>query len=297
MATCANSHSLTERYAREMAFVRDALKNHWPEYLMEASCLGAFMVSACSFAALLGHPDSPVQAWMLDGVRMRVLMGLAMGLTAVAIIYSPWGKRSGAHMNPVVTFTFWRLGKVMPWDAFFYVLFQFAGGIGGVMLIHATLSSWVSHPAVNYAVTQPGDRGILAAFLAEALISFLLMSVILAISNTEKLARYTGLFAGALVATYITFEAPISGMSMNPARTVGSAFSAHSWTALWIYFTAPTLGMLLAAEVYVRLRGARAVRCAKLHHQNPHRCIFRCGYAMKPAPTGAPGSQEFSGKV
>jgi aquaporin Z len=273
-------------HAQEISFVLDALKNHWPEYLMEAACLGAFMVSACSFAALLGHPDSPLQGWMLGGVRMRVLMGLAMGLTAVGIIYSPWGKRSGAHMNPAVTFTFWRLGKVMSWDAFFYVLFQFAGGIGDVMLIHAALRGWVSHPAVNYAVTQPGDRGILAAFLAEAFISFLLMSVILAISNTEKLARYTGLFAGALVATYITFEAPISGMSMNPARTVGSAFSAHSWTALWIYFAAPTLGMLLAAELYVRLRGARAVHCAKLHHQNRHRCIFRCGYAMKAALAG-----------
>jgi aquaporin Z len=123
------------------------------------------------------------------------------------------------------------------------------------------------------------------------------MSVILSISNMEKLARYTGLFAGALVATYITLEAPISGMSMNPARTLGSAFSAHSWTALWIYFTAPMSGMLLAAEVYVRLRGARAVHCAKLHHQNPHRCIFRCGYAMKPAPTGKSGSQEFAGIV
>ena len=197
---------------------------------------------------------------------MRVLMGFAMGLTAVSIIYSPWGKRSGAHMNPAVTFTFWRLGKVESWDAFLYVLSQFVGGIGGVLLVHASLRSWVSHPSVNYAVTKPGDHGPVVAFFAEVFISFLLMSVILAISNTEKLARYTGLFAGVLVATYITFESPISGMSMNPARTLGSAFSAHVWTSLWIYFTAPPLGMLLAAEVYVRLRGARAVICAKLHH-------------------------------
>jgi aquaporin Z len=128
------------------------------------------------------------------------------------------------------------------------------------------------------------------AFSAEVLISFVLMSVILAISNTRKLARYTGLFAGALVATYITLESPLSGMSMNPARTLGSALSAHVWTALWIYFTAPPIRMLLAAEVFVRLRGARAVICAKLHHQNDQRCIFRCGYAMKansPAGSGA----------
>src|ERR1700740_2117599 len=110
----------------------DSLRKHWPEYLIEAGCLGAFMVSACTFAALLGHPQSPAHAWMLEGQSTRMLMGLAMGLTAIAIIYSPWGKRSGAHMNPAVTFTFWRLGKVETWDAFFYMLFQFIGGISGV---------------------------------------------------------------------------------------------------------------------------------------------------------------------
>jgi aquaporin Z len=72
-------------------------------------------------------------------------------------------------------------------------------------------------------------------------------------------------------------ESPLSGMSMNPARTFGSAFPAQLWTALWIYFTAPPLGMLLAAEVYLWQKGAQSVFCAKLHHQNPKRCIF-CGY-------------------
>ena len=257
----------------------DSLRKHWPEYFIEAACLGSFMVSACSFAALLGHPESPVQSWMLNGLPMRLLMGTAMGLTAIAIIYSPWGKRSGAHMNPAVTFTYWRLGRVENWDAVFYILFQFAGGVAGVVLVHAALRTWISHPAVNYAATHPGDEGAFVAFLAETGISFLLMAVILVISNSRNLARYTGLFAGALVATYITFESPISGMSMNPARTFGSAFSAHVWTSLWIYFSAPLLGMLLAAELYVRIRGASAVICAKLHHQNRQRCIFRCGYA------------------
>ena len=77
---------------------------------------------------------------------------------------------------------------------------------------------------------------------------------------------------------YISIEAPVSGMSMNPARTVGSAFSAWNWTAIGIYFAAPPLGMLTAAEFYVRRYGARRVLCAKLHHDNPQRCIFRCNY-------------------
>ncbi|HKB16374.1 MAG TPA: aquaporin, partial [Planctomycetota bacterium] len=113
---------------------------------------------------------------------------------------------------------------------------------------------------------------------AEAGISFILMSVVLVVSNSARWARLTGICAGLLVATYITIEAPISGMSMNPARTVGSAAGEGAWDALWIYFTAPPLGMLLAAEAYVRVRGLRAVRCAKLcHDERP--CVFRCGAA------------------
>jgi aquaporin Z len=65
---------------------------------------------------------------------------------------------------------------------------------------------------------------------------------------------------------------------MNPARTFGSAFNARIWDSLWIYFTAPPLGMLLAAEVFLRLKGARSVLCAKLHHHNHQRCIFKCNY-------------------
>jgi aquaporin Z len=76
------------------------------------------------------------------------------------------------------------------------------------------------------------------------------------------------------VATFITIEAPLSGMSMNPARTVGSGFWAHDWTAVWVYFTAPPLGMLLAAELYLRRYGRDRIFCAKLHHQNGKRCIF-----------------------
>jgi len=136
----------------------------------------------------------------------------------------------------------------------------------------------IAHPSVNYVVTVPGPGGPTVAFLAEVIISFGLMLVVLIASNTRNLARFTGLFAGLLVATYITVEAPISGMSMNPARTFGSALSAHVWTALWVYFTAPILGMLLAAESYLRLKGAREVFCAKLHHHNDKRCIFRCRY-------------------
>jgi aquaporin Z len=255
-----------------------ALKNHWPEYLMEAIELGLFMFSACAFTVLLYHPSSPVAQTIHDGVLRRLLMGTAMGSTAIAIIFSPLGKRSGAHFNPSVTWTFYRLGKIRAWDAAFYTLFQFAGGIAGVILASLTLSKLVSHQSVNYAATRPGPDGPIVAFAAEILISFILMSVVLAVSNTKRFARWTGIFAGVLVATYITIESPISGMSMNPARTFSSAVGARLWMSLWIYFVAPPIGMLLAAEVYRRLNASRTIACAKLHHHNDHRCIFRCNF-------------------
>src|SRR5215510_1583605 len=231
-----------------------ALRFHWPEYLMEAADL------------------------VPDGVGRRAAMGLAMGLTNMALIYSPWGQQSGAHMNPSVTLTYLRLRKVERLDACGYVLAQFVGGIAGVLLVRAALGMLAAHPAVRFAVTAPGSAGPATAFAAEATISFVLMSVVLVASNAPRLARFTPLLCGGLVAAYITLEAPLSGMSMNPARSFASAVVAWQWNALWIYFTAPPLGMLAAAEAYVLLRGPQRVLCAKLNHRTARRCIFRCNF-------------------
>ena len=245
---------------------------------MEAAGLGLFMISAGVFATFLEYPGSLGRQAIANPWLRRSLMGLAMGLTAVVIIYSPWGKQSGAHINPSITLTFFRLGKIKPWDAYFYVVAQFAGALAGILLVALALKSAIGHPSVRYVATVPGAHGLGVAFLAELVISFFLMSVVLLATNNARLARFTGLFAAVLVGTYILVEAPLSGMSMNPARTLASAVPARLWTALWIYFTAPPLGMLLAAEVYLRQKGPGKVMCAKLHHQNNKRCIFHCGY-------------------
>ena len=256
----------------------ESIRRHWPEYLIEAAGLGVFMIAACAFGVALEHPSSPIRE-LLPAFPRRALMGLAMGATAIAIIYSAWGKRSGAHINPAVTWTFFRLGKIEGWDALFYVLAQFTGGVTGVVIAVVALGALVSHPSVNYVATIPGPYGIPLAFAAEIAMSFLMMSTILFATNQPNLARFTGIFAGVLVFAFITLEAPISGMSINPARTFGSAFNAGLWTALWLYFVAPPLGMALAAEVYRRRSTSMPVRCAKLNHDNDQRCIFRCGYA------------------
>src|SRR5882724_1189332 len=173
-----------------------ALKEHWPEYFCEAAELGLFMISASLFTMLLWHPSSPVLSLIPNPFVRRMLTGLAMGGTAIALVFSPLGKRSGAHFNPAVTLTFWRLGKVKNWDAFFYVIAQFAGGILGVVAVAVFVREALADPAVNYVATLPGPHGLRIAFIAEFVIAFFLMTTVLLVSNTPHLARFTGLFAG-----------------------------------------------------------------------------------------------------
>ena len=253
------------------------LRAHWPEYLMEAAGLGAFMVSASLVATLLEHPASSVRQALTDPLLRRALMGIAMGLTAIALVYSPWGRRSGAHLNPAMTLTWLRLGKVAPWDAAFYIAAQFVGGAMGVLLASVPLGAAFTDPPISAIATTPGPAGPLAAFLAEAAMAFGLMLLVLTTTGTLRAMRLTGLFAGALIAVYIVVEAPLSGMSLNPARTTASALVGGLWTHLWIYYLAPLLGMLLAVEAYRLLRGSRPVACAKLDHSPHHRCIH-CGF-------------------
>jgi aquaporin Z len=255
------------------------MRAHWREYVSEAAGLGTFMFVACVLGTLLGHPDSPVVQLLPDAFVRRLVMGLAMGLTAVSLIYSPWGRRSGAHFNPATTLTFWRLGKVTNADAGAYAIAQAIGGLGGVAVAALVIGPALGHPEVRYVTTVPGSAGIFVAFVAEIVLTLLLMTVVLELSNTAALERFTGLVAGALVALYITLEAPLSGMSMNPARSLASAVPAGTVDALWIYLVAPPLGMLIAAEVYARRRGLHTVYCAKLNHGRVGQCIFRCRHA------------------
>jgi aquaporin Z len=155
-----------------------------------------------------------------------------------------------------------------------YIVAQFVGGVAGVLLARQLIGMSLGEKGVRYVVTEPGPAGTLAALGAEVTIAFVLMSMVLTARASTRWSRHTGLFAGALVALYITFESPLSGMSLNPARTTASAVVASSWTAIWIYFLAPLGGMLLAARVHVWRR--RPVPCGKYAHGTP--CIF-CEHA------------------
>jgi aquaporin Z len=268
--------------ASQPAAARQAAGGRWREYLIEGWALGMFMLSAATVGVLLESPALGAPRALPDADFRRALAGGAMGTTAVLLMRSKWGRQSGAHMNPAVTLGFWMLGRVRLADLVGYVACQFAGGLVGVLLAAIMFGSWFTQAPVHYALTMPGVYGPWVAFGAEFGLSFMLFMAVLECSADPRTERYTPYLAGLLVAMFITFEAPLSGMSINPARSFASAAPAGDWTDLWLYFVAPPLGMLGAALLSRALR--RRPGCAKLWHAADVRCIH-CGFHPQ-APNG-----------
>jgi aquaporin Z len=250
------------------------LVRHCPEYMMEAAGVGTLVIAACGFAMLLFHPDSPLPNAVEGLAWRRLAMGIAMGATAAMLVYSPWGKQSGAHFNPAVTLTYYRLGRIAPADALAYSLAQMTGALAAIGLMAIVFGRWLSHPAIHYASAMPGMSGDWITWLAEALLTLTTMTVVLSASNSKRFARWTGVLAALVTVANVSVLVPLVGTSSNPAPAFATAVPAHAWQSLWIYLTAGPLGMLAAAAIYVRRHGQSAVFCAKLHHQNDKRCIF-----------------------
>jgi len=234
-----------------------ALKNHWRAFLMEAAGLAGFVIIASCVTILLEHPDLFVMRSEL-GYRpllRRVPLGLVMGAYIAGVVYVI-GERSGAHINPAVTGAFLRLGKITKSDAAFYILAQFTGATLAALVMSVALGELYAHPSIHYVTTVSDNtaRGVEKAFIAEFIISFVLMFVMLVVISSKHLEKYAPLVTGVLIAFYLIVETPYSGMSLNPARSFGSAFVAGEWRDLWIYFTAPVLAMLSATEVFRMLK-------------------------------------------
>lgn len=276
---------MTPSMAENLSSTLPARATRWHpiEYLLEAVELGSFMLGACGVVTLVEHPDFGLRALLPNPTVRRFIIGLAMGATVVLLVHSPWGKRSGAHMNPAVTLAFLRLGRIRPRDALMYVCAQFIGASAGVWLSERLLGPAIAHEAVNFVVTAPAAGHEPAAFLAESGISAGLMLVVLASASSDRLRAFTGVLSGLLVAAYITFEAPLSGMSMNPARSFASAIVAGRLEHLWLYLLAPPIGMLAAAEAFVQ--SGRARPCAKLRHDARVDCIFCSSAAQVGLPS------------
>ena len=224
---------------------------------MEAAGLAGFVVGASLLTVFLEHPELPVMQTVFGEYPMlrRVPLGIILGAYIAGLVYL-FGERSGAHINPAVTWAFYRLGKIGFADSAFYTLGQFVGATAAAQIMKLALGDFYRDPPIRYVVTEPAkwDESGAVAFAAEFFISFILMFVCLAAANSSRLEKFVAPMTGFLIALYLIVETPYSGMSLNPARSFGSALAANEWRYLWIYFVAPPLAMLLAAEIFLRLK-------------------------------------------
>lgn len=254
------------------------MRRNLSAYVCEFAGTALMLFIGVSAVAFMWAPGSPVPV-VPNGALRRLLTGLMFAGGATAVVYSPLGQISGGHINPAVTLAFWRLGKVPTRDAVIYIVMQFLGAFVGAYA--AGLAWGPLTTGVQFAATVPGDGYTWAgALAAETFITFLLVFTIFVCVNKPKVAPRTGLIAGTLVALLVMIEAPVTGTSLNPARTLGPAVLAPNYTALWIYFVGPVAGALVAVAAFRGQWGAQTV-CAKLYHTEKYPCPFdTCSYRL-----------------
>jgi aquaporin Z len=247
---------------------------HWPEY--GAELLGtAFLVFAGVSAVVFDFGNgSPLAHVLPDTSVRRLITGLLFAGSGSLVAISPLGKLSGGHINPAVTLAFWVQGKMHHLDLGGYILGQVLGAIVGTLLVALV---WGGHAAsVGYGTTVPGAAYPLwIVFLAEVSLTFLLVFSIFLFVSSHRLMRWTPLMVWILVAVMVWLEAPISGTSLNPARSFGPALVSWIWNDHWLYWIAPSLGALLAVGAFRLLAiGERDVLTGKLFHVPHYRSVF-----------------------
>ncbi len=251
------------------------LRRHWPEYGVEALFLGLFVLVAGVVSAWM---QAPATAWFPgspDAMTRRVLAGITVGLVVMAMIYSPWGRRSGSHLNPAITLAYLRLGKIGRWDALFYLIAQVAAGLAAVSLLRTgVLLPAASSPTLLSA--SLGPTTLWATFVTELVLSAGAMLMLLFTSNHQSWFRLTGVLYGLLFMLIVACAAPLSGFGMNLARLLAVDLSGDAAAAGWLNLLPPLIGMQLAVEAWRLLTGRSQVLCAKLAHNTHGRCIFRC---------------------
>jgi aquaporin Z len=214
--------------------------------------------------ALFGH-GGPLPALLPSAGLRRFIAGGLFGSVAALIAVSALGRTSGAHLNPAVTLAFWLEGQVAWRDASFYVLAQFTGGVAGAF----PLLGWgAMGRSVSFGATFPG-AGVSPwiALLAEAAVTGLFIVVIFTTAAHPRTRRFTPLTIPIFFSVLVWLEAPISGTSANPARSLGPALIADAIRDQWVYLAGPCLGAALAvACLRLEVAGLRRVAVARLFH-------------------------------
>ena len=214
---------------------------------------------------------SPVVRLLPDEGLRRLMTGFLFGSTGALIAISPLGKESGAHINPVVSFSFWLMGKFPGRYAAGYMIAQMIGAVIGAL----PLLAWgAMGRSVDFGATMPGKGfGIAEALAGEIITTFALVAGLFFFIRHRKIRNLTPALFPVLYAVMVFLEAPVSGTSTNPARSFAPALIAGTWPSWWVYWIGPFLGGLLAVAAYrfTWLRNIE-IEVAKLYHfeHDPH---------------------------
>lgn len=212
---------------------------------LAAEALGAFALVFFGAGAIMVDADG--------GGLGQLGVALAFGLAIATMIYAV-GHVSGAHFNPAVSLGF-ALTRHFPWSRVAgYWAAQAAGAVAAAFLLRASLGD-----VANVGATLPSGSDH-QAFLWEVVVTFFLMLVIMAVAtDTRAVGEAAALAVGGTVGLCALVGGPVSGASMNPARSLGPALASGELEALWIYLLAPLVGASLGALAYQLLRGEQAV--------------------------------------
>jgi aquaporin Z len=251
------------------------MKHLWTLFLAEFAGTALLVAVGVSIVILDFGQGSPVAALLPDPGLRRLMTGFLFGATGASIAVSPLGKTSGAHINPVVTLAFWTKGKMTARHALGYMFAQLAGGVAGAL----PLLAWGRMGgSIEFGGTFPGAGfTFLQATLGEVITTFGLIAGLFLFLGHSRLRAYTPLLFPFLYAVMVYLEAPVSGTSTNPARSIGPSLVAAHWRGWWIYWVGPLLGtfVALAAGKFCSPRRFE-IEVAKIYHfdHDPHG-VFR----------------------
>ena len=250
----------------------------YPFSLLLAEIFGTALLLAIGLSIVILDfgQGSPVVRVVPDPALRRIITGFLFGSTGALIALSPLGKLSGAHINPVVSMAFFIEGKISFRHAAGYIVAQLLGGIAGCLPLYL----WGRiGGSVAFGATTPGTG--YSAWIAasgEAATTFALVILLLVFLGHKRIRRFTPALLPVLYAVMVLLEAPLSGTSTNPARSLGPAVISADWRSWWVYWIGPAIGALAAVAAHrgTWLRSLE-VEVAKLYHfeHDPHGVFHR----------------------
>lgn len=249
---------------------------HWPEYSAELLGTAFLVFIALSAVTFNLGPGSPLATMLPSSSARRLVTGLILAAGGPLVAVSPLGKLSGAHLNPALSLAFWLQGKMHPHDLAGYLTSQLLGAVLGAGVAVLLWRGWAAR--VRNGITTPGmGYSIWSVLLIEMGLTCLLVLAIFLFLSSHRLLHWTPLMTWLLIMFIYWLAAPISGSSLNPARSFGPALVSWFWRDQWIYYLASPIGALLAVGLFRLLSrvGIHDVLTAKLFHVPRYRCIFR----------------------